>query len=160
MKNAAFTAAILFTLISFAAVQSLEAQQTEAFTAYAKHPSIVLPALASAREMAPVAKPTYQLDMSAGQQQAHFEGLEAYFASHLTYPATARNLAVEGKVKILLVVSAEGKVLEAKVVESLGHGCDEAALDLVTNMPDWAPAMNYGIPVKSKKMLEINFNLR
>lgn len=103
--------------------------------------------------------PAFHFDYSAGQQTARFDNLEAYVAAYLNYPAQAEANYIEGTVKVLAVISPEGKVLKADVVESLGYGCDEAALKMVINMPNWTPAMNYGIPVKGKRMLEIDFRL-
>ena len=67
---------------------------------------------------------------------------------------------MEGRVSILVEISATGKISSKKVMHSLGYGCDEAALTLIGNMPNWTPASNYGVPVRSKKILELSFRLR
>jgi len=99
-------------------------------------------------------------DLSLGQQTAHFENLETYVADHLTYPEMAQKYAIEGTVTVLVTISPQGKITETKVVEGLGHGCDEMALQLVQDMPKWTPASNYGVPVTSKQLLQFNFSLR
>jgi TonB family protein len=101
-----------------------------------------------------------QFDPSAGRQESSFEDLSAYIDSHLTYPDLALRHSIEGKVSILVEISATGKISSKKVVHSMGYGCDEAALALIDNMPAWTPASNYGVPVRSKKIIELNFRLR
>lgn len=161
MKNSNFTTAILFTcLFSFVGTQSLKAQRAETFAARTAQDPANRAMHPSAEVQNADTQPTYKFDITSGQQKARFEGLQDYVATILTYPEAARHHAVEGKVKVLAVISSEGKVLEATVVEPLGYGCDEVALDIVLTMPDWTPAMNFGIPVKTKTLLEFNFGLR
>mgnify|MGYP002864941707 CR=1 FL=1 len=101
-----------------------------------------------------------QPDLDAGQQPAHFKDFKTFVGNHLVYPKLARENSVEGRVELMLLVSAEGKILSAKVVKSLGFGCDEAALAVVGEMPDWSPATNFGIPVKSKNIVAFDFRLQ
>ena len=44
------------------------------------------------------------------------------------YPPAARREGVEGLVEVFLVVSVDGKVIEASVTRAAGYGFDEAAL--------------------------------
>jgi TonB family protein len=44
------------------------------------------------------------------------------------YPAEAKRLGIEGVIKVRLVVSADGKVTDARLLDHLGHGLDELAL--------------------------------
>ncbi|HMQ61880.1 MAG TPA: energy transducer TonB [Flavilitoribacter sp.] len=115
---------------------------------------------AGSRQKTSLARKVYNLDFAAGQQLARFDNLAEYIDRHLEYPESARVAGVEGTVKVLVTISPEGEVQLPKIVQSLGHGCDEAALDLVRKMPAWVPAMNHGIPVKGKKTLEIAFKLQ
>jgi TonB family protein len=102
------------------------------------------------------ATPNFEL----GLQKASFTNLHTYVKDHLQYPDLARKNAVEGTVKILVVISADGSVAQTKVINSLGFGCDEAALEVINNMPRWTPASNYGIAAKDKRLLEFQFSLR
>lgn len=102
----------------------------------------------------------YQPNFEAGQRLAQFKDFGAFVSNHLVYPELARENGIEGRVEVLLTISDQGKVLSAKIVKSLGLGCDEAALAVVREMPDWTPAMNCGIPVKSKNIVAIDFRLR
>ncbi len=99
-------------------------------------------------------------NMALGLQRASFNDLERYVEEHLQYPELAKKHAVEGSVKILVVVSAEGNITKTQVINSLGFGCDEAALEVIKNMPGWVPASNYGIAAQDKRLLEFQFRLQ
>jgi len=51
-----------------------------------------------------------------------------YFDARRSYPAEARRLGIEGRIRVRLTVDASGKVTQAKLLGSLGHGLDELAL--------------------------------
>jgi TonB family protein len=55
------------------------------------------------------------------------EGFD-YFDARKSYPPEAKRLGVEGKLRVRLVVDAHGKVSQAKLLGTLGHGLDELAL--------------------------------
>ncbi len=150
MKNTAIPLIAVCTLLcSLFAINPLQAQRITNLTANTPEKQAGIP------NNTPV-KP----DLAAGQQLPSFEGLEEYVATHLFYPELAQRNRLEGTVKVLLSISPEGDVLEAQLLESIGLGCDEATLQMVRNMPRWAPARNYGIPVKGKKILDIVFYMR
>ncbi len=96
----------------------------------------------------------------ADRQAAAFEELEKYVAANLSYPEKARENGIEGTVKVLVEISAEGKVSPIRFIESPGFGCDEAVLDLIEKMPAWQPGKKCGLPVKTKQVLEFTFNLK
>ncbi len=60
--------------------------------------------------------------------QAMPKGDYSYFDARKDYPAEARQLGIEGKIRVRLQVSAEGKVTSAALLNKLGHGLDEIAL--------------------------------
>lgn len=102
----------------------------------------------------------YTVNFNAGQQPAQFKGFNAFVANHLEYPELARANSIEGRVEVMLTISAQGKIISSQIVKSLGFGCDEAAMATIKAMPDWTPALNSDIPVKSKKIVAIDFRLR
>jgi TonB family protein len=71
----------------------------------------------------------------------------AAIQQHLEYPAAARAAGVAGRVYVRFVVGADGKVRDAQVQQSLGHGCDEAALAAVRQLPEFRPGRQNGCPV-------------
>ena len=66
---------------------------------------------------------------------------------HLEYPAAARAAGVAGRVYVRFVVGADGKVHDAQVLQGIGHGCDEAALAAVQQLPEFRPGRQNGCPV-------------
>ncbi|QDF01147.1 energy transducer TonB [Myxococcus xanthus] len=62
------------------------------------------------------------------------------------YPPEALAAGLEGAVKLLLTLDAEGRVTRAEVVEGLGHGLDEAAVSALESA-HFSPAMQDGNPV-------------
>ena len=66
---------------------------------------------------------------------------------HLEYPAAARAAGVAGRVYVRFVVGADGRVRDAQVMQGLGHGCDEAALAAVRQLPEFRPGRQNGCPV-------------
>ncbi len=50
------------------------------------------------------------------------------------YPAEARQLGIEGKIRIKLIVDVHGVVTSAQLLNRLGHGLDELALSRATKI--------------------------
>lgn len=67
-------------------------------------------------------KPTYK-----GGPKA----MRAFIGENLKYPPAARAAGIEGTVRLRIDISHQGKVTAAKVLSSLGHGCDEEAVRVV-----------------------------
>jgi protein TonB len=74
------------------------------------------------------------------------------------YTEEARAAAIEGKVRVELTVDASGVVTDAKVLESLGHGLDEAAL-VAVRAATFEPALSCGKPVEATFVVSIRFAL-
>src|SRR5208283_317320 len=71
------------------------------------------------------------------------------------YTAEARKLNVEGEVLLQVMFTATGKV---RVLRSLGHGLDEAAVQAAEKIR-FSPAQQEGRPVDSTATLHIVFQL-
>jgi protein TonB len=56
------------------------------------------------------------------------KGDYSYFDAAKEYPEEAKQLGVEGVIRVRLIVDEQGKVKAAKLLNSLGHGLDELAL--------------------------------
>lgn len=75
-----------------------------------------------------------------------------------TYTDEARAAGVEGKVRVELTVDEQGAVTAARVLEGLGHGLDEAAVEAVRGA-SFAPATRCGKPVAATFTVAIRFAL-
>ena len=92
----------------------------------------------------------------------YYEGgmtaMRKFITQHLQYPEEAKDRKVEGTVFIKYAINHQGRVIEAKVVSSLGHGCDEEAERLVYLLRFKVPR-NRGVKVKFHKNIQIHFKL-
>ena len=53
----------------------------------------------------------------------------SYFDASKDYPPEAKQLGIEGVIRVRLVVDATGAVKSAVLINKLGHGLDELALE-------------------------------
>ena len=86
--------------------------------------------------------------------------LMKYLGTSIKYPAIAKDAGIQGTVYVTFVVNEKGQVKDAKVLRSIGGGCDEEAIRVVQNMPTWKPGKQRGKPVKVQYNLPIRFTLR
>ncbi len=93
-------------------------------------------------------------EFPGGQDARH-----KYIASALKYPDEAKKAGTTGTVYITFVVETDGSISDAKVLRGIGHGCDEAALEAVRNMPKWKPGMQRGKAVRVQFNMPIRFAL-
>lgn len=84
-------------------------------------------------------------------------GIQAIY-SKITYPKLALEAKVQGKVYLLLYISAEGKVDKVDVVKGIGAGCDEAAASAAKEL-EFTPGTIKDVPVKIKMALPVVFKL-
>lgn len=79
------------------------------------------------------ARPDYAYYLEAWRRQVERVG-------KLNYPAEARRRKLTGSLRLLVVIRADGGLLDARLVESSGHAAlDEAALRIVRLAAPYAP---------------------
>ena len=90
-----------------------------------------------------------------------YPGGDSYFRSYINrnceYPESAIKQRVEGKVVIKYTVGVDGYICNEKIVEGIGFGCDEIALNAVKDMPKWTPGKKGGSAVQADIMIAIEF---
>ena len=104
------------------------------------------------------------IDSTADTEQAPMfqggeSGLRQYLSDNLVYPDSAAKLGIEGKVHVSFNVNADSTISDAAIVKSIGGGCDEEAIRVVNDMPNWLPARKQGKIVSSQQELSIDFHL-
>lgn len=77
---------------------------------------------------------------------------------NLKYPEDALKQKVEGTVVVKYAIDHRGKVVDAKVIAGIGHGCDEEAVRLVFLFQFEVPK-NYKMRVRFHKDIHIHFRL-
>jgi protein TonB len=86
--------------------------------------------------------------------------LMKYLGNNIKYPAIAKDAGIQGTVYVTFVVNEQGLVKDAKVLRSIGGGCDEEAIRVVQSMPKWKPGKQRGKSVKVQYNLPIRFTLK
>lgn len=89
-------------------------------------------------------------------------GMEAwteYLSSNLRYPEIAKAAGIEGTVYVVFEVRADGKVVNHEIVRGIGGGCDEEALRVVSQSPDWIPGRQKDRKVNVRVRVPIKFAL-
>lgn len=87
------------------------------------------------------------------------EGLAKYLDTALNYPELARVNRIQGTVHIECIINKQGNVVEAKVVKGMGWNCEEEALRVVQEMPQWKPGTVNKEEVKVRQTFAIVFKL-
>jgi TonB family protein len=87
------------------------------------------------------------------------EALKEYIKDNISYPAQAKEEFIEGKVFVSFIILPNGNVDHVKVIKGIGGGCDEEAVRVISEMPNWSPGYKEGVAVKVEHTLPINFAL-
>lgn len=86
-----------------------------------------------------------------------------YLYSNLKYPNEARDAKIEGRIYLQFIVEKDGSISNIHPVRSIGGGCDEAAIAVVSGINQlkngFKPGMQDGQPVKVLYTLPITFKL-
>jgi TonB family protein len=82
-----------------------------------------------------------------------------YMVENIKYPDEARNKGITGVVFVTFVVEKEGKITSVKVIRGIGGGCDEEAVRVIKNMPNWEPGKQKGEAVRTQFNIPIKFSL-
>ncbi len=91
-------------------------------------------------------------------QKASFkEDVMNYIGRNLNYPPTAKEAKIEGKVIVRFTLSESGIVKNPKIIQGLNDDCNEEALRLIAQMPQWIPAKVDGMPIETMQTLPIVF---
>lgn len=85
--------------------------------------------------------------------------MNALIKENLKYPAEALKNKIEGKVQLRYEIDYKGNVVKAKVISSLGYGCDEEAQRLVKLLKFHMPKIPRKVRLKFNKTIRINFKL-
>ena len=95
-------------------------------------------------------------------QQPDYPGgpkeLTKFIYENLRYPAEALEAKVEGTVMIEYDIDYKGKVVDTRILQGLGYGCDEEA-DRVVRLLKFAVGRNRGVKVIFHKKAQIRFKI-
>jgi TonB family protein len=97
------------------------------------------------------------------EEAANFPGgMEAwgkYLKENMKYPEQAQRLGVQGRVFVQFIIEKDGSLSNFEVLKGIGAGCDNEALKMMKESPDWIPGEHEGVPVRQKMIQNILFKL-
>ena len=97
------------------------------------------------------------------EEQAEFPGgldsMYAYIVKNLKSPELAKEKGIEGRVFVSFIMEKDGSISNVKILRGIGGGCEEAAVEMIKNMPKWKPGKQRGKPVRFQFNLPIKFEL-
>ena len=88
------------------------------------------------------------------------ERVVSFLAFNVEYPEEAKSAGTEGTVYVSFIIDEEGRVTEPSIIRDIGHGCGEAAIDVLNKMPKWEAGKDKGEIVRVKLNLPIHFYLK
>lgn len=95
-------------------------------------------------------------------KKPHFPGgtnaMRGVIRENLRYPEEALKNKIEGTVIVRYDIDHKGKVVDARIIAGIGHGCDEEALRLV-RLFEFEVPKNRGLRVRFHKDINIHFRL-
>ena len=98
------------------------------------------------------------------EEQAEFPGgldsMYAYIHKNLKYPELAKEKGIEGRVFVNFIIEKDGSISNVKILRGIGGFCEEAAVEMVKNMPKWKPGKQRGKAVRVKYTLPVMFRLQ
>lgn len=86
-------------------------------------------------------------------------GLSSYLAKTIRYPLEAQKGNIQGKVVVGFVVTTAGRIADVQATQRIGGGCDEEAVRVVKQMPDWTPGRLNGKLVNVRTSLPVSFTI-
>ncbi len=75
------------------------------------------------------------------------------------YPEQARELRIQGTVRVAFVVDKDGNITDVKVTRSVNPYLDKAAISAVSKLPKMIPGKKLDKPVNCQYVLPITFSL-
>jgi TonB family protein len=159
-------AAVLFLTVACERSTELVAPTADATGASVKHMPVPPPPPPPADEPvpppppppAPVPDKIYErVEEMPAFPTGNNNDIVTYIQSKLKYPAEAVRNKVKGRVIISFVIDKEGNVTDAFIEKGIGSGCDQAALNAVRQLPQFAPGKQDGQPVAVRFVIPIQF---
>jgi protein TonB len=88
-----------------------------------------------------------------------YEAMQKFLRDHINYPTLAQESGIQGTVFVQFVVSKTGKISNVKILRGIGGGCDEEAVRVVKDMPNWIPGRQNGQAVPVMFQIPVKFQL-
>ena len=89
-------------------------------------------------------------------------GLQAFrkwIGDNYQYPQAAIDEGIKGTINTKFIIEKDGSLSDIKIVEDLGYGTGEAAINVLKKSPKWLPAIQNGRKVRYEFKLPIRLDL-
>jgi TonB family protein len=111
-----------------------------------------------------VSKDTDEVFSIVEEQAVPKNGIESFYeyvAKELgdKYPKDAQRMGIEGTVYVQFIIEKDGSLSDVQVVRGIGGGCDEMAVEVISNSEKWIPGRQAGLDVRSRRIIPIKFVL-
>ncbi|GAB4237528.1 MAG: energy transducer TonB [Ekhidna sp.] len=101
---------------------------------------------------------------SFAEEMPSFEGgmdaFYSYLSRKIRYPRSAQQMGIEGKVFVQFIVEKDGSLSDIRVLKGIGMGCDEEALRVMSQVPQFIPGKQGDVRVRVKMIIPIFFKLQ
>lgn len=88
------------------------------------------------------------------------EAMMKFISENIQYPPDAKEMCIQGRVFISLIVERDGSLSRVEVVRGVHSSLDKEALRVTRAMSDWIPAEVGGKNVRSKVYIPISFIMK
>lgn len=88
------------------------------------------------------------------------EALMKFLKSNVQYPHEAKEMCIQGRVYVSLIVERDGLISKVEIVRGVHSSLDKEALRVTRLMPNWIPAEVNGKKVRSKVYIPISFIMK
>ena len=92
--------------------------------------------------------------------QGGYDAMLKFLKDKMQYPTLAQESGIQGTVFVQFVVSKTGKISNVKILRGIGGGCDEEAVRVVKEMPNWIPGRQNGQAVPVMFQIPVKFQLQ
>lgn len=93
----------------------------------------------------------------SAQPENGYGGLKRFIKSEIRYPQEAKDKDITGKVTLSFTVNKSGSLSDFIIEKGLGYGCDEEAIRLIKDGPQWSPAVKNSLKTEERVTIKIKF---
>jgi TonB family protein len=108
--------------------------------------------------------PNGTFDFVSVEKQPEFPGgisaFYQYLSRNIKYPKEAWRDKIQGKVFLSFIVEKDGRLTDIKITRGLSAETNAEALRVVSASPNWSPGIQFGVPVRVKYNINVNFALK
>lgn len=82
-----------------------------------------------------------------------------FISRNLSYPSSAMEQGIEGRVNLRYLVDIDGSIKNVVVVKGIDPACDNEAVRVIKRMPKWTPGQKNGVNIPVYYNIPILFKL-